>query len=50
MPFVVVGDEAFRLSKRILRPFPRKNLSVVKKVLTTDILELVEWLNALSEF
>lgn len=32
MPFVVVGDEAFGLSRHILRPFPRKNLSVQKKV------------------
>jgi hypothetical protein len=32
MPFVVVGDEAFGLSEYVLRPFPRRNLSIQKKV------------------
>ena len=32
MPFVVLGDEAFGLSKNVLRPFPRKNADVKKKV------------------
>jgi hypothetical protein len=32
MPFVVVGDEAFGLFKHVLRPFPKRNLSIQKKV------------------
>lgn len=32
MPFVVVGDEAFGSTKRILRPFPKKNLNIVKRI------------------
>ncbi|KAI8432610.1 hypothetical protein MSG28_013596 [Choristoneura fumiferana] len=32
MPFVLVGDEAFALSKHVMRPYPRKNLSVKQRV------------------
>jgi hypothetical protein len=32
MPFVVAGDEAFGLSKYVLRLFPRRTLSIQKKV------------------
>lgn len=32
MPFVIVGDEAFALSQHIVRPYPRKNLSVKERV------------------
>jgi hypothetical protein len=41
MPFVVVGDEAFGISKHVFRPFPRKNFSIKKKFSTI-------WWNVLS--
>lgn len=31
-PFVIVGDEAFGLHQNLLRPYPRKNLDVQKKI------------------
>jgi hypothetical protein len=49
MPFVVVGDEAFGLSKHVLLPFPRRNLSIKKKFSTIGIQEL-GWWNVLSAF
>jgi hypothetical protein len=45
MPFVVVGDETFWLSKHVLRPFPRRNLSIKKTVFNywhTRALRMVE--------
>ena len=32
MPYVFVGDEAFAVSKFVLRPYPNKNLSVKKRI------------------
>lgn len=32
MPFVLVGDEAFALSKFVLRPYPSRNLSVKQRI------------------
>jgi hypothetical protein len=32
MPFVIVGDEAFALSKHVLRPYPNRNLSVQQRI------------------
>lgn len=32
MPYVFVGDEAFGLSKHVLRPFARKNLTNLKRI------------------
>lgn len=32
MPFILVGDEAFTLSKFVLRPYPSRNLSVKQGV------------------
>lgn len=32
MPFCVVGDEAFGLSKHILRPFAKKSLTYLKRI------------------
>ncbi|XP_046679392.1 protein ALP1-like [Homalodisca vitripennis] len=32
MPFVIVGDEAFATSRNIVRPYPRKNLSMKQRV------------------
>ncbi|CAK1592153.1 unnamed protein product [Parnassius mnemosyne] len=32
MPYVFVGDEAFALSEHIMRPYPRRNLSVTQRV------------------
>lgn len=32
MPFVLVGDEAFALSKHVLRPYPRRNLSIAQRI------------------
>jgi hypothetical protein len=32
MPFFVVADEAFSLSKKILRPYAKKNLSIPKSI------------------
>lgn len=32
MPFVFVGDEAFALSDHVLRPYPHKNLSPMKRI------------------
>jgi len=31
-PFVIVGDEAFALHENLLRPYPRKNLDIRKRV------------------
>lgn len=31
-PFVIVGDEAFALHENLLRPYPRKNLDLKKKI------------------
>lgn len=32
MPFMIVGDEAFALSRNILRPYPRRNLTVKQRI------------------
>lgn len=32
MPYVVVADEAFRLSENLLKPYPRRNLSQEKRI------------------
>ena len=32
MPFVLVGDEAFALSEHVLRPYPNKNLTCLKRI------------------
>lgn len=32
MPFVLVGDEAFALSQQVLRPYPRRNLTMKQRV------------------
>ena len=32
MPFVLVGDEAFALSRHVLRPYARKNLTTAKRI------------------
>jgi len=32
MPFVLVGDEAFALSEHVLRPYPNKKLTFLKRV------------------
>jgi len=31
-PFVHVGDEAFALSEHVLRPYPNKNLTFLKRI------------------
>jgi hypothetical protein len=31
-PFVLVGDEAFALSEHVLRPYPNKNLTCLKRI------------------
>ena len=32
MPFVLVGDEAFALSEHVLRPYPNKKLTFLKRI------------------
>ncbi|ERL93672.1 hypothetical protein D910_10960 [Dendroctonus ponderosae] len=32
MPVVFVGDEAFRLSQHLMKPYPRRNLDLRKKI------------------
>ena len=32
MPFVPVGDEAFALSEHVLRPYPNKKLTFLKRI------------------
>lgn len=32
MPFIIVGDEAFALSKFIMRPYPNRNLEAKKRI------------------
>ena len=32
LPYVIVGDDAFALKKFLMKPFPKQNLSVDKRV------------------
>lgn len=32
VPFILTGDEAFRLAKYMLRPYPQKNLTVEQRI------------------
>ncbi|CAH1382976.1 unnamed protein product, partial [Tenebrio molitor] len=31
MPFVIVGDEAFRLTRNITKPYPRRDITEDKR-------------------
>jgi hypothetical protein len=50
MPFYVVADEAFGLSKHVLRPYAKKTCPFLKDFSTIDTVEHADLLSAHLEF
>lgn len=50
VPYVIVGDEAFPLKTYLMRPYPRQDLDVSKRIFNYRLAVLEEWLKIHLEY